>query len=241
MTFDPIGLAAAGAPAAQQGVEISYARAAFIAYEPEGYPNKRRIIPFRFNPEGLSRTLNVQGGQRPPGVESGRGAAPPPSGEAPADAAAAAVKESFTVHIRLDFADRDPGLTTLDEQYGIAPEIAAIEELMYPAATASDASSDGTEAVRAASSRPTVVLVWGRRNVVPVRITSLKIDETVYNTALSPVRAEIEASLEVLGEDEARADLAVRSSLDHLTSGRRNLAQMYYQNTSAQGSNILPL
>lgn len=223
------------------GVEISYERAAFIAYEPQGYPDKRRLIPFRFNPEGLSRTVNVQGGQKPPGVESGRGAAPPPVSEAPADGGAATVKESFTIHIRLDFADRDPGLSTLDEQYGIAPEIAAIEDLMYPAPSDADASSDGTEAVRAASPRPTVLLVWGRRNVVPVRIMSLKIDESVYNTALNPVRAEIEAALEVLGEPEAQADLAVRSALDKLTSDRRNLAQMYYQNTSAQGSNILPL
>lgn len=223
------------------GFEISYERAAFIAYEPQGYPDKRRFIPFRFNPEGLSRTVNVQGGQKPPGVESGRGAAPAPTAEAPADGGAATVKESFSIHIRLDFADRDPGLTTLDEQYGIAPEIAAIEDLMYPAPSDADASSDGTQAVQAASPRPTVLLVWGRRNVVPVRITSLKIDETVYNTALNPVRAEIEAALEVLGEAEARADLAVRSALDKLTSDRRNLAQMYYQNTSAQGSNILPL
>jgi hypothetical protein len=225
------------------GFEISYERAAFIAYEPQGYPdpNKRRLIPFRFNPEGLSRTVNVQGGQKPPGVESGRGAAPPPSGEAPADGGAATVKESFTIHIRLDFADRDPGLTTLDEQYGIAPEIAAIEDLMYPAPSEADASSDGTEAVQAASPRPTVLLVWGRRNVVPVRIMSLKIDETVYNTALNPVRAEIEAALEVMGEADARNDLAVRAALDKLTSDRRNLAQMYYQNTAVQGSNILPL
>lgn len=223
------------------GFELSYARAAFIAYEPQGYPAKRRIIPFRFNPEGLTRTVNVQGGQRPPGVESGRGAAPAPSGEASAEGGAASVKESFTIHIRLDYADRDPGLTTLAEEFGIAPEIAAIEDLMYPATVQASASSDGADAVAAASPRPTVLLVWGRRNVIPVRITSLKIDETVYNTALNPVRAEIEAALEVLGEADARADPAVRSALDKLTNDRRQLAQKYYENTSAQGSNILPL
>lgn len=223
------------------GFELSYRRAAFIAFEPGGYPGDRRLIPFRFNPEGLSRTVNVQGGQKPPGVESGRGAAPPPSGEAAADGGAATVKESFTIHIRLDFADRDPGLTTLEAKYGIAPEIAAIEELMYPARSPSDASSDGTEPVRAASPRPTVLLVWGRRNVVPVRITSLKIDESVYNAELNPVRADIEAALEVLGEAEAQADLAVRSALDKLHGDRRDLARKYYENTSAQGSNILPL
>jgi hypothetical protein len=223
------------------GAELNYVRAAFIAYEPGGYPDRRRVIPFRFNPEGLSRTVAAEGGQRQTGVESGRGAAPPPSGEAPADAAAASVKESFTVHIRLDFADRDPAMNGLDEQYGIAPEIAAIEDLMYPAQTDADASSDGTQPVRAASPRPTVLLVWGRKRVLPVRITSLKIDESVYNTELHPVRAELEASLEVLGEAEARADRAVRSALDNLGARRRELARMYYDNTSAQGSNILPL
>lgn len=224
------------------GIELRFVRSAFIAYEPGGYPDRRRVIPFRVNPEGLVRTVAAESGQRPTGVESARGAAPPPSGEASADAAAASVKESFTVHIRLDFADRDPSLTTLDfGEYGIAPEIAAIEDLMYPAETDSDRTLDGTEAVRAASPRPTVLLVWGRKRVLPVRITSLKIDETVYNTELHPVRAEIEASLEVLGESEARADLAVRSALDNLGSRRRELAQMYYDNTSAQGSNVLPL
>ena len=123
----------------------------------------------------------------------------------------------------------------------LAPEIAAIEDLLYPAEREADASSDGTEPVRPARPRPTVLFVWGCKRVLPVRIASLKIDESVYNTALNPVRAEIEAALEVLGEAEARADLAVRSALDKLMSDRRNLAQMYYQNTSVQGSNILPL
>ena len=186
------------------GFELSYRRAAFIAFEPGGYPGARRLIPFRFNPEGLSRTVNVQGGQKPPGVESGRGAAPPPSGE------------------------------------GAAARTFERQELR-PARSAADASSDGTEPVRAASPRPTVLLVWGRRNVVPVRITSLKIDESVYNAELNPVRAEIEAALEVLGEAEAQADRAVRSALDKLHGDRRKLALRYYQNTSAQGSNILPL
>lgn len=222
-------------------VEVNYVRAAFIAYEPGGYPDNRRVIPFRFNPEGLSRSIAVEGGQRPAGVESGRGAAPPPSGEGPAEAAAASLKESFTIHIRLDFADRLEVLNTLDEGYGIAPEIAAVEELMHPARSDAEANSDGTEAVRASSPRPTVLLVWGKGRVLPVRIASLKVDESVHNTELYPVRAELEVAVEVLGEPEALSDPAVRAALDHLGQNRRKLAQMYYDNTSAQGSKILPL
>ena len=53
------------------------------------------------------------------------------------------------------------------------------------------------------------------------------------------MRAEIEVSLEVLGEADARNDPAVRSALDHTNASRRELARMYYDNTASQGSNIL--
>ena len=65
--------------------------AAFIAYEPGGYPDKKRVIPFRFNPESLSRSVAVEAGQSGGGVE---GAAPggrrrlPPARRAPTPRAA---------------------------------------------------------------------------------------------------------------------------------------------------------
>ncbi len=81
------------------------------------------------------------------------------------------------------------------------------------------------------------MFVWGDRRL-PVRIVSLKIDESVYNAELHPVRAEIEASLEVLGEAEARGDAAVRPALDHRDKKRRELRDVFYANTSSQSSNV---
>jgi hypothetical protein len=223
-------------------VGLGYLRGAFIAYEPGGYPDRKRVIPFRFNPESLTRTVAVQTGQSGGGVQGAapRAASAPPA-EGSADASTGSVKESFTVQIRLDFADRDQSVSGLDEEFGIAPEIAAIEDLLHPAEAESEAASDGSEPVRPASARPTVLFVWGRKRVLPVKIVSLKIDESVYNNHLNPVRAEIEASLEVHGEADARNDPAVRSALDHTQASRRELARLYYDNTSSQGSNILPL
>ena len=43
-------------------MEINYLRGAFIAYEPGGYPDRKRVIPFRFNPESLSRQLSIEQG-----------------------------------------------------------------------------------------------------------------------------------------------------------------------------------
>lgn len=217
---------------------LNYLRGAFIANAPRDDRLKSRVIPFRFNPESLARQLTVEAGQSPSGTE---GAAPrattDAAAEASADAAMGALKESFSVQIRLDFADRDESVSNLDEEYGIAPEIAAIEDLVYPVETDADASSDGKEGVRAKRARPTVLFVWGRKRVLPVRIASLQINESVFNNHLNPVRAEIDVSLEVLGEADVLDTPGARSALEHTHASRQELAQMYYENTAAQGSN----
>jgi hypothetical protein len=218
---------------------VTYVRGAFIAYEPLGYPDKKRVIPFRFNPESLSRTLSVEAGESGGGVEGAAPrSAPPPASEASADASSGALKESFSVVIRLDFADREESLSGLDPKLGIAPEIAAIEELLYPAATQAQAASDGSEPVRKAADRPTVLFVWGQKRVLPVRIASLKIDESFYNSELNPIRAEIEASLEVLGEAEAQHNAAVRPALDYTHKARQELAKLFYAKASTQNTRI---
>jgi hypothetical protein len=213
--------------------EPEYLHGAFIVIDP-GPAKARRPIPFRFNPEGLSRSLSVEAGQPGGGVEGAApGAAARPAAEASADTGGS-VKETFSVLIRLDFADL-PAPASVDEaKLGIAPEIAAIEDLLYPLETDPHKASDGTEPKQPALSRPTVLFVWGRNRVLPVRIASLKIDESVYNAELNPVRAEIEASLEVLGEAEARADETVRAALNHTNKARRQLAGEYHNKKPAQ-------
>jgi hypothetical protein len=216
--------------------ELSYLHGAFIAYLPGG-SDDRRVIPFRFNPESISRTVAVEAGQGGGGVE---GAAPraatAPAAEATADAESGALKESFSIQIRLDFADREESVSGMNDEFGVAPEIAAIEELLYPVETPSDRTGDGTQPTHPARERPTVLFVWGRKRVLPVRIASLKIEESVFNNHLNPVRAEIEASLEVLGGAAALAHDRVRAALDYTNHERRILADEYYDKTSNQGT-----
>jgi hypothetical protein len=222
--------------------EINYLRGAFIAYEPGGYPNRKRVIPFRFNPESLSRQLSVEQGE---GGGAGSAAAPQAGGNAPseqgADASSGALKESFNVQIRVDLADRVEGATQLPVELGIAPEVAALEELVYPAESETAAPSDGTEPTRARPQRWTVLFVWGRKRVYPIRITGMTINETSHNAELNPVRAEIEVAAEVLGEADARDNVAVSSALEFTASNRRQLAQSFFNQTASQSSNILPL
>lgn len=225
--------------------DSGFLRGAFIAYEPDGYPDKKRVIPFRFNPEVLTRQLSVEQSENPGGPQAGGAPSGGGSGNAATeqspDASSGATKHSFNVMIRFDLHDRLEASSKLPAELGVAPEIAALEDLLYPAQAESEANSDGTEPVDARPRRPTVLFVWGRKRVYPVKITSMSINETIFNSQLYPIRAEIDCSLEVLGESEARDNLAVQRALSFTTDKRRELSTMFLNNTADQSSNILPL
>ena len=221
---------------------VNYLRGAFIAYEPGGYPDRKRVVPFRFNPESLSRQLSVEQGE---GGGAGAATTPAGSSDAPteqgADASSGALKEAFSVQIRVDFADRIEGAGDLPAELGIAPEIAALEELLQPVESETEAPSDGTEPVQARPQRWTVLFIWGRKRVYPIRITGMTINETSHNAQLNPVRAEIDVAAEVLGEADARDNVAVSSALEFTAGNRREMAQSFFDRTASQSSNILPL
>lgn len=217
---------------------IRYRRAAFIAYEPGGYPDKKRVIPFRFNPETLSRQLTIEQGESGQGTEgaepSGGGAAT----EQNANASSGPLKQSFNVLARFDFADRYEASKEPAEEHGVAPEIAALEDLMYGYQSESSHKDDGSEPVKQSPQRPTVLFVWGPKRVWPVRITAMTINETVFNTELNPVRAEIEVSLEVLGEADAKDNRAVSTALEFMEAHRKKMADLFKNTTASQTSDL---
>jgi hypothetical protein len=218
---------------------VQYTKGAFVTYQPRSEPGTpANTILFRFNPESLTRSVALQAAQPQAGTEGSQAQASGTGQQRPEQAtnpdAGATLKESFTVTIRVD-AD-DLGVATPN---GIAPEIAAIEELLYPAETAAQQASTGEQAVEPVGQRPLVLFVWGPKRIVPVRIASLKIEETLYDAQLNPVRAEIEASLEVLGLADAVGDNTVAAALAFTDGKRRELAAGYYATTSQRGKDLV--
>jgi len=90
-----------------------------------------------------------------------------------------------TIAFRLQFdatdalADRDP----LSTEVGIHPQVAVLERLLRPP------TDDGV-----------TLFAWGSR-AVPVTVTELAVNETMFDTALNPIRADVEVTLRVLPED----------------------------------------
>ena len=218
---------------------INLQRGAFAVFEPDDTQAMSRFIPFRFNPEVLSRQLSVEqaqgaGGQtaaQPQGGGSG-------SDEQGSDADSGSLKESFTVLLRFDLADREEASSGIPTEYGVLPEVSALEDLLHPAESEADQASDGSEPVQARPRRPTVLFIWGERRVMPIKITGITVNETMFNAQLYPIRAEVEISLENLSESDARDNTRVSSSLEFTASNRRKMAKIYLDTTADQGSNV---
>jgi hypothetical protein len=215
---------------------VNFTQGAFAIYEPDDTALLSRFIPFRFNPEGLTRQLAIEQAQG--GGSAAAAGATEAQGEQGADAGSGSLKESVSVLLRFDLAERAATLSALPAEYGVMPEIAALEDLLHPAETEAEAPSDGSEPVRARGRLPLVLFIWGERRVMPVKITGMTIAESLYNAKLYPIRAEVEVSLELLGDAEARDNTRVRGALDFTAANRRKMARLYLDSTAAQGTSI---
>jgi hypothetical protein len=91
---------------------------------------------------------------------------------------------------------------------GIAPQLSALEMLLYPSSSLVIANTAlllaGTIEILPPEG-PLTVLVWGPGRAVPVHIDSLEITEQAFAPSLVPIRASVAISATVLTYD----DLAV--------------------------------
>lgn len=149
-----------------------------------------RVIALQYNPDTLSRTLQVQaageGGDR---LEGLRLKGPP--------------NETIKLEAEIDATDQleFPDTNKTPVEVGLFPELAALETIVYPTsaqlqANNSDAGAGVLEIAPAEA--PLTLFVWSKTRVVPVRITDFSITEEAFDTALNPIRAKISLGLRVL-------------------------------------------
>jgi hypothetical protein len=162
-------------------------RGGFVLVDPDtGRPVK--TIPFQYNPDTLTRTLQPQGIGGEPGdrLEALRLKGPP--------------HESFKFDAEFD-------ATAAPEKYrdGLYPVLSALELSIYPTTAQlreEDQLAHGSQLEIAPAEAPLTVLVLGPRRVVPVRITDFSITEEAYDQALNPIRAKVSVGVRVLTVDD---------------------------------------
>jgi hypothetical protein len=153
-----------------------------------------RVIALQYNPDTLTRTLQMQ----PVGAEGDRLEAlrlkGPPN-------------ESIKLDAEIDATDQlefpDSNRTTA--QMGIFPQLAALETIVYPTSaelqSANGLAQSGTLEISPAES-PLTLLIWSKTRILPVRLTEFTITEEAFDAALNPIRARISLGMRVLSVND---------------------------------------
>lgn len=156
----------------------------------------RRTIALQYNPDALTRSYQVQG----VGGEGQGERAQPFRFKGPA-------VESIKLEAEIDAADflEHPEQNANAVQFGIAPQIAALESLVNPTVrellALSDQSQSGTLEILPPEA-PLVLFVWSTSRVVPVRVTEFSVTEEAFDVALNPIRAKVSLGLRVMTTDD---------------------------------------
>jgi len=151
----------------------------------------QRIITLQYNPDTVTRTLQVQG----VGQESGD--------RLEALRLKAPAQETIKLDAEIDATDQleFPDQNPLTAQLGIYPALAALETIIYPQSSLlvsnNSLASLGTLEVLPMEA-PLTLFVWSKQRIIPVRLTEFTITEEAFDPALNPIRAKVSLRMRVL-------------------------------------------
>jgi hypothetical protein len=151
----------------------------------------QRVVVLQYNPDQLSRTLQVQA----------------TTGESGDRSEALRLKgapiETFKLEAEIDATDHleSPDQHVAATEVGIFPQLALLESLVTPPSSqliASEAMLASGAVEIAPMEMPLALFVWSAQRVVPVRVTELSIVEDAFDTALNPIRAKVSLTMRAL-------------------------------------------
>jgi hypothetical protein len=151
----------------------------------------QRIITMQYNPDTLTRTLQVQGltGESNDRMEAMRLKGPP--------------VETIKLEIEIDATDylEFPNENATSAELGIFPQLAALETIVYPTTSQLQSNNSlaqsGTLEIAPMESAMSL-FVWSKSRILPVRLTEFSITEESFDTRLNPIRAKVSLGMRVL-------------------------------------------
>jgi hypothetical protein len=152
------------------------------------------IVVMQYNPDTLTRTLKIKGAQEGGDRSEALRLTGPP-------------EESIKLEAEIDATDQleQPEQNPNVVQYGIAPQLSALETLVYPASQTLQnnyaLSQQGTLEIMPIIA-PLSLFVWNASRIVPVRLIEFSITEEAFDPQLNPLRAKVSLGLRVLSIDD---------------------------------------
>lgn len=201
------------------------------------------VILFQFNPETLTRSIQI-----PPRPNVGAARETTQAGEPSI--------EKITLKAEFSAAD---GLNTnnvLARTMGVGPRLAALEKMVHPSSILGGAVGAALKAVGGAlgiggskgkgrlliprENYPRILFIWGPFRVLPVIIESMSITEQQYDFLLNPVRAEVNIGLAVNEIDICSDDRIAKGALKYSSAAKEAQAIANLANTIDQVVDLVP-
>lgn len=191
--------------------------------------NVTNTIVFQYNPDTLTRSLQVQS----IGGESGARAEPLRLQGPPIE----------TIQLEAEFDTTGPLFPNTENataEFGIYPQLSALETLIYPTTNWVKENfrlaEQGTVEI-VPPEAPMILFVWGKQRVVPVRLADFSITEEAYDVNLNPVRAKVSLSLRVLNYNDLPNNQGKLLFFPHHRK-KENLAQSALRGRNLSSLNI---
>lgn len=199
------------------------------------------VAIFQFNPEIMTRTLSI-----PPRAVDATQRETSQAGE-PA-------YERFTVEATFSAADQRNSADVIGLAYGLGPQIAALQAMVYPlptpgaiVAAAVDAIGSQLGAQGPAPTQPIprqqtprILFVWGLTRIVPVLIESLTITEQIYDSNLNPIEAQVSIGLAVITPNACSGDTIGTGALAYTQLLQGTMTTANLANSSALITHLIP-
>lgn len=217
-------------------------RGALIEYGSDFMGPIPNVVIFQFNPETLTRTVQI-----PSRPASATARETTQAGEPSI--------ERITLKASFSAADEFGENKALARLFGVGTRLAALEKMVYPSndllaaigaalgGAAGALGGGGGGAPRQAIPRekyPRILFIWGVYRVLPVIIESMSITEQQYDFLLNPVQAEVSITLAVNANDRCSDDEVAKGAMLYTNMAKDAQAMANLANTADQIVELIP-
>ena len=199
------------------------------------------VVIFQFNPESITRTLSIP-------------ARAVDATQRETSQAGEPAFERFTVTATFSAADQRNSADPIGVLFGVGPQLAALQAMVYPVQTQGGlvgAAIDAVGSLLSPSSPPAVqpiprqqtpriLFIWGTARVLPVIIESLTMTENIYDGNLNPIEAEVSIGLAVITPDTCAGDTIGQGALKYTQLIRDTMATANLANSAALVTHLIP-
>ena len=219
-------------------------KGALIEYGSDFLGPLPNVILFQFNPETLTRNIQIP---------------TRPNGGAARETTQAGDPSIEKISFKAEFSAAD-GLNTnnvLARTMGVGPRLAALEKMVHPSNILGGVIGAALNAVGGAlgiggggskggrqliprENYPRILFIWGPFRVLPVIIESMSITEQQYDFLLNPVRAEVNIGLAVNEIDICSNDVVAKGALKYSNAAKEAQAIANLANTIDQVVDLIP-